>query len=177
MTRPADNTIAKKSGVVIPATAAATRETKAKGTATLASSDTQSGGFVILVLAFNWPTQRRAPWPLWAWGHVRRREHRHLDDCPLQFIDPGQHARRVPHLASLDRDVGAGEWHFSTYWWRVLADPRIKPLKSRFGLAPNNQAPPFACPLWVISRHRVTPASCPLYPQKRTFVSASGTSA
>jgi hypothetical protein len=51
MTRPADNTIAKKSGVVIPATAAATRETKAKGTATLASSDTQSGGFVILVLA------------------------------------------------------------------------------------------------------------------------------
>jgi hypothetical protein len=51
MTRPADNTIAKKSGVVIPATAAATRETKAKGTPTLASSDTQTGGFVILVLA------------------------------------------------------------------------------------------------------------------------------
>ena len=40
----------------MPATAAATRETKAKGSATLASSDTQCGGFVILVLAFNWPT-------------------------------------------------------------------------------------------------------------------------
>jgi hypothetical protein len=51
MTRPADNTIAKKSGVVIPATAAATRETKTKGSATLASSDTQCDGFVILVLS------------------------------------------------------------------------------------------------------------------------------
>jgi hypothetical protein len=51
MTRPADNTIAKKSGLVIPPTASATMETKAKGTATLASSDTQCDGFVILVLS------------------------------------------------------------------------------------------------------------------------------
>jgi hypothetical protein len=75
MTRPADNTIAKKSGVVIPATAAATRETKAKGTATLASSDTQSRGFVILVLALSGELIGRArPGPFWAWRHVRRPE-------------------------------------------------------------------------------------------------------
>ena len=33
------------------------------------------------------------------------------------------------------------------------------------------------CPLWVISRHRVAYASCPLFPSKQTFVSASGMSA
>ena len=33
------------------------------------------------------------------------------------------------------------------------------------------------CPLWVISRHRVTSASCPLFPSKRTFISAVCTSA
>ena len=32
-------------------------------------------------------------------------------------------------------------------------------------------------PLWVISGNGVTSASCPLFPSKRTFVSASGTSA
>ena len=29
-------------------------------------------------------------------------------------------------------------------------------------------------PLWVISGHRVTSASCQLFPSKRTFISASG---
>ena len=33
------------------------------------------------------------------------------------------------------------------------------------------------CPLWVISGNRVTPALCPLFPPKQTFVSASDTSA
>jgi hypothetical protein len=33
------------------------------------------------------------------------------------------------------------------------------------------------CPLWVISRHRSGDQRCPLYPQKRTFVSAGGMSA
>ena len=33
------------------------------------------------------------------------------------------------------------------------------------------------CPLWVMSRHRATSASCPFFPSKQTFVSASGTSA
>ena len=27
------------------------------------------------------------------------------------------------------------------------------------------------CPLWVISRHCITSASCPLFPSKRTFIS------
>jgi hypothetical protein len=31
--------------------------------------------------------------------------------------------------------------------------------------------------LWVISGNGVTPASCPFFPSKQTFVSASGTSA
>src|SRR6478672_7490616 len=30
---------------------------------------------------------------------------------------------------------------------------------------------------WIISRHRVTSASCPLFPSKRTFISAFCTSA
>ena len=38
MTRPADYRIAKKGAEVMPATAAATMETKAKGSATLAES-------------------------------------------------------------------------------------------------------------------------------------------
>jgi hypothetical protein len=29
------------------------------------------------------------------------------------------------------------------------------------------------CPLWVMSRHRVTFASCPFFPSKRTFIGAS----
>ena len=33
------------------------------------------------------------------------------------------------------------------------------------------------CPLWVMSRHRVTSGSCPLFPSKRTFISAVCTSA
>jgi hypothetical protein len=33
------------------------------------------------------------------------------------------------------------------------------------------------CPVWVISGNGVTPASCPFFPSKQTFVSASGTSA
>ena len=33
------------------------------------------------------------------------------------------------------------------------------------------------CLLWVMSRHRVAYASCPLFPSKQTFVSASGMSA
>ena len=33
------------------------------------------------------------------------------------------------------------------------------------------------CPLWVMSRHRVTSASCPLFPLNRTFISAICTSA
>ena len=33
------------------------------------------------------------------------------------------------------------------------------------------------CPLWVISGHRLTSASCPLFPLKRTFLSAVCTSA
>ena len=33
------------------------------------------------------------------------------------------------------------------------------------------------CPLWVMSRHRVTSAPCPLFPQKGTFISAVCTSA
>ena len=33
------------------------------------------------------------------------------------------------------------------------------------------------CPLWVISRRNGPFASCPLFPSKQTFVSASGTSA
>ena len=36
---------------------------------------------------------------------------------------------------------------------------------------------PSKCPLWVMSRHRVTSASCPLLPSKRTFISAVCTSA
>ena len=32
-------------------------------------------------------------------------------------------------------------------------------------------------PLWVISRHEGPFASCPFFPSKQTFVSASGTSA
>jgi len=32
-------------------------------------------------------------------------------------------------------------------------------------------------PLWVIGRHRVTSASCPLFPSKRIFVSALSMSA
>ena len=28
------------------------------------------------------------------------------------------------------------------------------------------------CPLWVKSRHRVTSASCPLFPSKQTFINA-----
>jgi hypothetical protein len=51
MTRAAEKIIAKKRGVVMPATAAATRETKTKGSATLASSNTQCDGFVILILS------------------------------------------------------------------------------------------------------------------------------
>ena len=35
----------------------------------------------------------------------------------------------------------------------------------------------YGCPLWVISGHRPAVASCPLCPQKRTFVSAVGMSA
>ena len=35
----------------------------------------------------------------------------------------------------------------------------------------------FECPLWVISRHRLTSASCPLFPSKRTFINAVCTSA
>ena len=33
------------------------------------------------------------------------------------------------------------------------------------------------CPLWVMSRYRVTTASCPLFPSKRTFISTVCTSA
>jgi hypothetical protein len=33
------------------------------------------------------------------------------------------------------------------------------------------------CPLWVKSRHRGISNQCPLYPQKRTFIGAIGTSA
>ncbi len=47
MTRLADNTIAKKRGDVTPATAAATKATNAKGSVTLASSDTQCGNFTL----------------------------------------------------------------------------------------------------------------------------------
>src|SRR5262245_6532724 len=46
MTRLAENRIAKKSGDEIPATAAATRETNARGSATLVSSNTQCRDFV-----------------------------------------------------------------------------------------------------------------------------------
>ena len=35
----------------------------------------------------------------------------------------------------------------------------------------------FVCPLWVISGHRVTSVPCPLFPSKRTFISAVCTSA
>src|SRR5215470_2277739 len=35
----------------------------------------------------------------------------------------------------------------------------------------------FKCPLWVKSRHRGISNECPLYPQKRTFVTATGMSA
>ena len=35
----------------------------------------------------------------------------------------------------------------------------------------------YTCPLWVMSGHRVTSASCPLFPSKRTFISAVCTSA
>jgi hypothetical protein len=48
MTRLADITIAKKRGDLIPATAAATRATKPKGSATLASSDPQWGNFTLV---------------------------------------------------------------------------------------------------------------------------------
>jgi len=34
-----------------------------------------------------------------------------------------------------------------------------------------------SCPLWIISGHWGTSKRCPLYPQKRTFVAATGTSA
>jgi len=44
MTRAAEKSIAKKSGDEIPATAAATRETKARGSANLANPDSHSGG-------------------------------------------------------------------------------------------------------------------------------------
>ena len=54
MTKPADNTIAKKREVVMPAAAAATMETKAKGSATLANSDNHGRGlFVFLDLALK----------------------------------------------------------------------------------------------------------------------------
>jgi hypothetical protein len=33
------------------------------------------------------------------------------------------------------------------------------------------------CPLWVKSRHRSTPAQCPLYPQKRTLLITTDMSA
>jgi hypothetical protein len=52
MTKPADNTIAKKREVAMPAAAAATMETKARGSATLANSDNHGGGlFIFLDLA------------------------------------------------------------------------------------------------------------------------------
>ena len=67
----------------MPATAAATRETKAKGSATLASSDNQCDGFVILVLSLiDQPIAARA-WPLLGVGTRQAKEASHLDDCPL----------------------------------------------------------------------------------------------
>jgi hypothetical protein len=36
---------------------------------------------------------------------------------------------------------------------------------------------PVQCPLWVKSRHRIASASCPLFPSKRTFISAVCSSA
>jgi cytochrome P450 len=53
MTMPADSTIAKKRGDVMPATAAATKETNAKGSATLDSSDTQCGVFSMSVFVLR----------------------------------------------------------------------------------------------------------------------------
>src|SRR5215471_20655059 len=46
-------------------------------------------------------------------------------------------------------------------------------------LRPNCPAVPerSRCPLWVKSRHWGSSERCPLYPQKRTFVGATGTSA
>jgi hypothetical protein len=47
----------------------------------------------------------------------------------------------------------------------------------RFGSKPDILDWARQCPLWVKSGHRIRSASCPLYPQKRTLLSATGMSA
>jgi hypothetical protein len=49
MPRPADKSIGKKRGAVIPAAAAATIETNAKGSATLADPDNHCGGLFMFL--------------------------------------------------------------------------------------------------------------------------------
>ena len=60
MTRLADNTIAKKRGDVTPATAAATKATKARGSVTLASSGAQCCGCRILISSRVWSARQLA---------------------------------------------------------------------------------------------------------------------
>ena len=81
-----------------------------------------------------------------------------------------------------------------TYW--VVSDAAVEELKTFVGLfqelaeilsSPSEPSGsiecrkiPVAlrtCPLWVMSRHRVTSASCPLFPSKRTFNCAVCTAA
>jgi hypothetical protein len=86
MPRPADNSIAKKRAEVMPATAAATMETKAKGSATLADSDNHFGG-LFTFLGLNAGRSRRIP-------------HLHLDDYPYRLFEPDQYPALCRTLAS-----------------------------------------------------------------------------
>jgi hypothetical protein len=60
---------------------------------------------------------------------------------------------------------------------RVEVDPFIPLDEARAALAATGAIAQKQCPFWVKSGYRVAFASCPFFPSKQTFVSASGTSA
>jgi hypothetical protein len=64
-----------------------------------------------------------------------------------------------------------------TYDGKMIGD--FSPCNVRSGMCPKaiKLLTRGECPLWVKSRHRIRSASCPLYPQKRTSLSAIGMSA